>query len=832
MQRRDFLKRSLAVASGAALAGAGCSKTWGGTQEQAQLVAAPPAGTSSGYYFPNKAPLRPASFMKLPVGSIKAKGWLKTQLDLQLDGLNGRMPEVSDYLVYDGNGWVDPTSSSGWEEVSYWIRGFSSLGYVTGDARVTALANKWIKGIIAAQQPDGWFGPKAARASLDGTPDMWPQMPALFAVRSYYESTGDPTVIPFMTKYFQFQNAQVPAAFGKSWAGVRWGDNIDSIYWLYNRTGDSFLIDLVHKIHANSADWTGGIASYHNVNFAQGFREPAQYWVLGNDPKYLDASEQDYDKMMGEFGQMAGGGFAGDENARHGYGDPRQGFETCGIVEYMLSFEILTRATGNPIWADRCEQIAVNSLPASYDPQQKGVHYVTSMNAIQLDNVAKTQGQFNNGFAMQAYKPGIHDYRCCPHNYGMGWPYYTENLWLATPDNGLCASLYAASSVKAKVGDGSEVTIDQTTDYPYGELVTLNVSSENPVAFPLYLRIPGWCDSAIIRVNGKPVALETKPSTYAVLNRTWKTGDVVLLHMPMKLGVHTWSGNKNSVSVDRGPVSYSLDIKENWKQYAGSQDWPEWAVYAGSNWNYGLMLDPQAPEKSFDVVQKAGSLADNPFTHETNPIELRVKARQIAGWQPDDQDVIETLQPSPIKSHEPVETISLIPMAAARLRVTSFPTIGTGPDAHDWQTPVATQASFIGPDPIDAMSDPEDPSSSYDQGSRRFTWWNHVGTSEWVQYNLPKATLVHSASVYWYDDTGHGQCRVPTSWQLLYKDGDSWKPVSNASAYGTSQNQYNQVNFTPVQTTALRVQVQLQDNVSGGILRWRINPGDPAGATV
>ena len=298
----------------------------------------------------------------------------------------------------------------------------------------------------------GGSAQKRRARPLDGSPDMWPQMPALFAVRSYYEATGDPKVIEFLTRYFQFQNAQPNSTFGKSWAGVRWGDNIDSIYWLYNRTEDSFLIDLVRKIHGNPADWTGGIASYHNVNFAQGFREPAQYWVLGNDPKYLNATAKDYDQMMAGFGQVAGGGFGGDENARNGFSDPRQGFETCGIVEYMLSFEILTRITGHPIWSDRCEEIAFNSLPAAFDPDQKGTHYITSPNSIQLDNIAKSQGQYNNAFAMQAYKPGIHDYRCCPHNYGMGWPYYTENLWVATSDKGLCASPLCGLNGKGQSG--------------------------------------------------------------------------------------------------------------------------------------------------------------------------------------------------------------------------------------------------------------------------------------------------------------------------------------------------------------------------------------------
>ncbi|MGO8673988.1 MAG: beta-L-arabinofuranosidase domain-containing protein [Capsulimonadaceae bacterium] len=696
MDRREFLRRGLAIAGGVALAAAAPRASRAVAEDEARSIATATAAAAGGHYFPNKAPLLPTAFMKLPIGSVTAKGWLRHQLDLQRNGLNGRMPEVSDYLVYDGNGWVDPASGTGGEEVSYWLRGFAALGYVTGDARITALASKWIDGIMEAQQHDGWFGPTHARTSLGGAPDMWPQMPALFAVRSAHEATGNPRILEFMTRYFQLQSAVPPFAFNRSWAGVRWGDNIDSILWLYNRTGDSFLIDLMHMIHANSADWTGGIASYHNVNFAQGFREPAQYGLLGHDAKFLNASIANYEKMMAEFGQMAGGGFAGDENARPGFRDPRQGFETCGIVEYMLSFEILTRITGDPIWADRCEELAFNSMPAAFDPLQKGTHYITSANSIQLDNTAKTHGQFSNGFAMQAYKPGIHDYRCCPHNYGMGWPYYTENLWLATADRGLCASLYAASTVQARVGDGMHVSIDEVTDYPYGDTVHLVLRTPGPVRFPLYLRIPRWCDGATVRVNGKPLAVESAPLSYTVINRTWKSGDTVDLHLPMTIRVHTWSGNQQSVSVSRGPLSYSLAIHEQWKQFAGTADWPEWEVAPGSAWNVGLVLDPTAPNRSFELALKSGVLADNPFTPETNPVELRVNARKIPCWHADSDNVVGLLEPSPVKSNEPLETISLIPMGAARLRITSFPTIGAGPDAAEWTADADVQRARQG----------------------------------------------------------------------------------------------------------------------------------------
>lgn len=279
---------------------------------------------SGGLYSPNRAPLQPAAFMKLPVGSIAPQGWLLTQLQIQANGLNGRMPEVSDYLNYDKTGWITP-ANDGWEEVSYWLRGFAPLGYVLGDARIIETTRKWAQGIMATQQEDGWFGPARVKTVLEGGPDMWPHMPILAALTRYQEYTGDAAVIPFLTKYFQFQNAQDPKVFGRGWGAFRWGDNIDSIYWLYNQTGESFLLDLVRTIHAHSASYVTGIPTSHNVNLAQGFREPAQYSLVDSDPKYAAATYRVHDTIFSNYGQFPGGGFAGDETCRDGFTDPQAG---------------------------------------------------------------------------------------------------------------------------------------------------------------------------------------------------------------------------------------------------------------------------------------------------------------------------------------------------------------------------------------------------------------------------------------------------------------------------------------------------------------------------
>jgi beta-L-arabinofuranosidase (glycosyl hydrolase family 127)/glycosyl hydrolase family 127 (putative beta-L-arabinofuranosidase) len=651
---------------------------------EVRVVEAPAAGPSNPLYVGNRAPLTPSPFLKLPIGSISPNGWLADQLKLEAQGMTGRLEKLSKWCKFEGNAWASPTGQghSGWEELPYWLKGYGDLGYVLNDETIISNARIWIDAVLASQEPDGWFGPRSLKTGLEGKPDLWPHMVMCNVLQSFYEYSADSRVLPFLTKYLQWLNTQPGEDFGAGyWPKIRFGDNIETIYWLYNRTGESWLLGLAQKIHQNMARWDTGVINWHNVNLAQGFREPAVYYQQAGDPRFLQAAERNYQQVMSTYGQFPGGGFAGDENCRPGFTDPRQGFETCGIVEFMHSFEMLTRISGNPVWADRCEELAFNSLPAAMTPQLKGLHYLTCANQIQLDKGNKAPEIQNDG-TMFAYSP-YEVYRCCQHNVSHGWPYYAEELWLATADRGLCASLYSASEVKAQVGDGA-VRILEETDYPFGETVYFVVRAAAPVKFPIYLRVPRWCANPAVKINGKHIHAQATPLSYLVLTRTWQDGDTVTLDLPMKVSVRKWQKNQNAVSVDYGPLTFSLKIQERWTRYGGSPEWPEFEVFPDSPWNYGLELNTRNTAKSFKVHHKPGPLPAQPFTPDSAPIELRVNARKIPAWQQDKLGLVGKLQPGPVKSDQPLEKVTLIPMGAARLRISSFPVIGHGADAHEW----------------------------------------------------------------------------------------------------------------------------------------------------
>jgi hypothetical protein len=653
------------------------------------VVDRPDVSTPNQFYFGNRPLLAPSPFIKLPIRAIRPRGWVRKQLELQAAGFHGRLGEISRFLKKDGNAWLNPEGEGdhGWEELPYWLKGFGDCAYLLGNEAQIREARVWIEGALASQRADGFLGPRGRGAkstveSTKGKYDLWPNMVMLNCLQSYYDYSGDRRVLDLMRNYFKWELAVADEDFlPPFWQQQRAADNLASVYWLYNRTGESWLLQLAEKIHRHTANWTETIASWHNVNMAQAFGGPTTFWMQSQDPTHLAAAERNWQTIREQYGQVPGGMFGGDENCRPGFTDPRQAIETCGMVEMMLSCERLVTITGNPIWADRCEDVAFNSLPAALTADFKALRYLTAPNLISSDRHNKAPG-FENSGPMLHLNPHLH--RCCQHNFGHGWPYFAEHLWLATPGNGLAAMFYAESQVTARVGDGTEVTIYERTHYPFEERVEFTIATPNPVTFPLYLRVPGWCAGASVQINGRRQKVSGAPLSYLRLERTWKDEDRVTLTLPMKLTLRTWTKNQNSVSVDRGPLTYSLKIGEKSVREGGTENWPACEILPTTPWNYGLVLDARDPASSFKVVKHRWPQNAMPFTHAGVPIELRARGKRIPDWQADKLGLVGKLQPSPVKSDQPVETITLIPMGAARLRIAAFPAIGDGPDAQPW----------------------------------------------------------------------------------------------------------------------------------------------------
>lgn len=800
-------------------------------------VAQIPATHRNRYYASNRAPLLPSPVVKLPPGTIQPAGWLRRILELEAHGFVGHLDEISKWCNYKTSAWVHPKGigDHGFEEVPYWLRGLGDLGYVTGNPRIIRKARKWLAGVLRTARPDGYFGPAANLHSLPGgLPDLWPDMPVIQALRSYYEYSHDRRVINLLTNYFHWMSRQNPKVFTVGWGATRWSEDLESLYWLYNRTGERSLLALANRIE-QSDGWVRGVASTHGVNFGEGYREPAEFYLQSHQKKFLQDTIHDFELMHHFYGQVPGGGYGADERGRFGFAGPRQGMETCAIVENMASFEELQHITGSPRWADRCEDLAFNMLPSAATPALTAIHYLTAPNQVALGN-QNLHPYIDDRGNMFAYSDsGV--FRCCEHNFGYGWPYFAEALWAATSDNGAVAMMYGASTARIKVGDGTPVTFAETTDYPFRGTIRIRIASAKTNPFPLYLRVPFWCQGATASLNGSPLKVQARPDTFIRIDRIWHVGDVVTLRLPMQVRVHIWKRNKGAASVAYGPLDFSLNVGEKWQSYGTYRGVPKWEVFPTTRWNYGLVLKAQHPAASFKVHYRPGPIASQPFTPKTAPLELIGVGREIPEWTTNAEGIIGSLRPSPVISTEPDRTVSLIPMGAARLRVSMLPVIATGSEkGHYWVAPareivrvLASRAQW--PWVPEAVTFSSEPASSRDPYVPAFTWQGQSGDTAWIEYVFPKPVKITSSSVYWFADKGRtdapypaaGDYRRPESWSLQYKQGKEWREIAPLhSAYGTALNRYNPVKCKPRTVASLRLKVHFRQGHPAGLYRWKV----------
>jgi hypothetical protein len=656
----------------------------------------------------NREPLLKSSYVKLPLGAVKPKGWIYDQLMVQANGLTGHLHDV--WGIAHASGWKGDLGVNVSPECCFprffprWLEGLIPLAYQLDDPKLKNLAYQIIDTLLTSMV-EAKFPPRRDLARVTPSIVGWSHLGRV--LQGYYEATGDKRAIELckMILDYNFNVKDVKSA--SIVTPERQGMLLGFSWWYYNQSGSKETLNIIEQVsRKNIEDWTDYYANFkdrdktakssyldnpkdhgrHGVDVAQALQYPVAYYLMSKDEKYRKSIFQGLEYLDKYNGQVNGRWTADEYLAGV---KPTQGTELCVIVESIYSLTKNFEALGDVSFIDRLEKMTFNALPGTCSGDFWSHQYVQLANQVSAsdDNRRLYHGD-NSTSNVFGFTP---NYPCCLSNMHSGFPRFVENMWMATNDNGLISAAYGPSEVKAKCGN-TDVTITEETRYPFSDEIQFKINLSHSSAFPLYFRIPEWASRAELTVDGK-VQKPAKGTVHRV-ERQWKSGDVVSLKFNNK--VRTETRFNKAASVSWGPLDFVLRIGQSFKQIDIPRDKPikplfatgvaDWQIYPTTLWNYGLVIDRQNPKYTIEY----GPISKMPFARKGEPVflpgadgftswgedvpmVLKMKARRVDNWVMNGP-VAGDVPLVPVTSAKDT-IIDLIPYGCTRLRISEFPVI-------------------------------------------------------------------------------------------------------------------------------------------------------------
>ena len=608
--------------------------------------------------------LNKTKFTFFTQGEIKPAGWLKRQLEIQAQSLSGNLdkvwPDVRDSRWIGGD-------RDGWERVPYWLDGFIPLAYLLEDRDLIDRAKRYVDGIISQQCEDGWICPCSVEERRNY--DLWSCILIAKVLAMYADLSGDGSIENVVYRLMNNMWVFIRHTTIDNWAAMRWFEMLIPLYWLYERRPEDWMLRLADRLQEQGYDYKRLFDNYHDqkperiwtyythvVNLAMAIKQEALVTRKdGGDPEAY--AKKMLDTLFTYHG-MAVGHFTGDECLM---GDsPVQGTELCGVVEAMYSYEQLLEISGDPLWGDYLEKLAFNALPATISADMWTHQYVQQTNQIRCSRLPEdhvTWGTNSPEANMFGLEP---NFGCCTANFNQGWPKLAMSAFMRTED-GLASTVLVPARVATEI-NGAAVQCELITEYPFRDTLVYRVSVDNPVEFELSLRIPAGAESAT--VDGEPAV----PGAFYTVKRLWS--DTTEVTVKLEFACRLVDRPRNMKVLWRGPLLYSVAIKERWKMLEYTRNGVErkfpycdYEVYPESRWNYAF-----ADESGF--VVKEAPVGAFPFDGAQPPVEITAPMAPV-DWR--EEYGVAAIQPVSNRPIGPTREVRMIPYGCARLRMTEMP---------------------------------------------------------------------------------------------------------------------------------------------------------------
>ncbi len=638
---------------------------------------------------PPTPPAYHGHFSELPLGAVQPRGWIKSWLERQATGLTGHPENLSypyDTCLFAGKIPPPPVKhgETWWpyEQAGYLVDGIVRLNRLVENAGIARLSAANLAYLRENSGP-GKFG-----ESTWG----WPNAVVGRALMAEHSATRDAALTRALGVYFTAP---------RPWRN-RDGFIFEQALYLYGQTGDPALLAFARDAcdrffqtdprsfsHAEKLRAAAPLKE-HGVTAAEQLKLLPLLFSWTGDASLLALANTAYRKVEAE-SLMPDGGMVSSENL--GPTAFNSLHETCDLTDWSWSIGYLFLAGGEAHWGDLVEQTTFNALPGAVTKDFRQLQYFSSANQILASNTACPR----IAPTRMSYR-AAHDTECCSGNINRAMPNYVARMWLRSTD-GVAAALYGPSELRTTIDDQA-VRIIEETDYPFRDTISFKISVAKPATFALAFRIPEWCATAALAVNGQSSSTAAPPGAFAKLQREFRDGDVVTLRLPMHVELKPWFGGR-AVSVQRGPLVYSLRLDEQRVETREDpepikrvlkgnniQGFPAVEFFPASEWRYGLDSTASAAPEKFRVIESP--VPANPFIADTAPVRLELPLRALphwdAAWQPFADPANPDLKAAPknpaslpadaeLRDAGPRKIATLVPYGSTHLRLTTLPLI-------------------------------------------------------------------------------------------------------------------------------------------------------------